>query len=202
MLIDWLIEKLIIAENVNFYGTLSTILHKSSFAWCWLMTVNWHGSSCRKEGVLLPDVLDIETSLANHLKQIPDVSICSRTFISGVNTNYTYKTKKADWKCGNLKHHLTEHKRAGPEVKRGSLISGGRACHGEGPHHQVGGCRSGGPQSTVLPKIHLWSLTHQEKAAQDEPRWKPSSSGVQPTYPPITLSHTHMIIRLYHCLTA
>ena len=159
-------EKLIIAENVNFYGTLSTILHKSSFAWCWLMTVNWHGSSCRKEGVLLPDVLDIGTSLANHLKQIPDVSICSRTFISGVNTNYTYKTKKADWKCGNLKHHLTEHKRAGPEVKQCSLISGGRACHGEGPHHQVGGCEK------------WWTTIH--GTAKDTPL-KPDTSGKSST---------------------
>ena len=42
----------------------------------------------------------------------------------------------------------------GPEVRRGSPVSGGRACHGGGPHHQVGGCRSGGPQPSVPPEMH------------------------------------------------
>ena len=79
----------------------------------------------------------------------------------------------------------------GPEVRLGIPICGGRACHGEGLYHKVGGCRSG-PQSLALPeRPEDWHIrTEQHKMNQDVgPR-------LQLTYLPITHSHTLLIIRL------
>ena len=82
----------------------------------------------------------------------------------------------------------------GPEVRQGSPICGGRACHVEGLYHKVGGCRSGGPQSLAQLKTGT--------SGQSSTRWTKMKALVYNSL--IYLSHIHIPSWLWdcHCMSA
>ena len=59
------------------------------------------------------------------------------------------------------------------------------------PCYQVGGSRGGESSSPLPAEICFRSIAHRDRAAQNEPRWRPSAPSVQPTSPSVTLASPH-----------